>query len=229
MTVADQRQRILQIQAKHAAEDWAVANKIGYDGPVVQVPSGEAGVAALSTERREAHRAHLREALSDALGNPGEPDAVDDPDDHVSADLAARSAQICTACRGACCAGGGNHAFIGEDEIKRQLALHPQRKPEQLLTLWLKHLPETIIAGGCVYQGERGCTLPRKLRSDLCNTYHCSPLDAWRDHAVTGEPLTDALVIQRSYTQQQRTSGGHDAAIERVLHIDEHGVHLLDN
>lgn len=110
--------------------------------------------------------AAIQDEAPDDDGRFGPPDAVE------GRGLAA----ACATCRGWCCRQGGTHAFLKADRIRRLLRERPDLEPDDVPSLYEGHLGERHLQGGCVFQGETGCRLPRELRSDTCNEYFCPDL-----------------------------------------------------
>lgn len=82
----------------------------------------------------------------------------------------------CATCRGWCCRQGGTHAFLTADRIRRLLRERPDLDPDDVPALYEGYLGPRHLRGGCVFQGESGCRLPRELRGDTCNEYFCPDL-----------------------------------------------------
>jgi hypothetical protein len=82
---------------------------------------------------------------------------------------------VCTACRGGCCRAGGDHAFLDADSLMRVLDDGTVARAG-IVDLYLGHVPAAAMEGSCIFHGAAGCTLPRTLRGNLCNSFHCDPL-----------------------------------------------------
>jgi hypothetical protein len=82
----------------------------------------------------------------------------------------------CTLCAGYCCKGGGEHAYIDERDLARVRQAHPELGARAVVRLFIESVPFESHAGSCVFHGPQGCTLPRSLRSDVCNSYFCGAL-----------------------------------------------------
>ncbi|MEO1493171.1 MAG: hypothetical protein AAFV19_13535 [Pseudomonadota bacterium] len=92
----------------------------------------------------------------------------------VEDDQSALMDAACRLCRGQCCLSGYDaHAHLGVEDIRRYRRRKPDATPEEIKARYLTFLPEHRTGGGCYFQGEMGCTLPRPLRSELCNTFVC--------------------------------------------------------
>ena len=89
-------------------------------------------------------------------------------------------ALACSICRGGCCK-GKEHAFLKKDTILRYLSMHPDYNFGQVLDAYMARLPENSFEGSCVNHAQTGCTLPRHMRSSVCNDYLCERLSKLRD------------------------------------------------
>jgi len=166
----------------------APARPVPPDAFVVVLPANPAGVTRLPEERKAAIVEHVREralAAIEAIGDPAaaspdpaNPFAVYSVRDEDRATLGA----ACATCRGRCCLTGKEHAYITRATMKRFLENNPGAGAEQAAELYARHLPESSYEGGCVFQGPAGCTLPRELRSDTCNTFLCPALLTLKAH-----------------------------------------------
>ena len=94
----------------------------------------------------------------------------------------------CASCRGSCCIRGyGQMAFVKVGTIQGFRRAEPGLTQEAILARYAAHFPEESSAGGCIFQGPLGCTLPRSFRAGICNTYHCELLDALIEEARGAE------------------------------------------
>lgn len=153
------------------------------------VPSNPARPVALDPSAVSDFRGHLRRVLDDLVSSgPGRSVPASDAADAAGESAPAEAdalARACATCRGWCCRRGGSHAFLDVRSVDRVWRERPGASPAALEALYLEHLGATHLDGGCVFQGESGCRLPRSLRSDTCNTWLCPDLhrqrDRWRD------------------------------------------------
>jgi hypothetical protein len=83
---------------------------------------------------------------------------------------------VCALCRGHCCKGGGTHAYLDETTLARVRAARPEADARAIMRLYASAVAPEAFEDSCVFHGRDGCTLPRTLRSDLCNSYHCNGL-----------------------------------------------------
>ncbi|NNE52603.1 MAG: hypothetical protein HKN30_09400 [Sulfitobacter sp.] len=133
--------------------------------------------------RRRDFAAHLRAIIAESFSateQSGEPPAEpeDDPGykrrrGQEEPDPMALNA-ACIACQGDCCLQGGTrHAFLKKPHIDYVRWCAPEAEAEEILEIYLSHLPDQSISGSCLYHGEFGCTLPRGLRANICNSFQC--------------------------------------------------------
>jgi hypothetical protein len=82
----------------------------------------------------------------------------------------------CATCQGHCCRGGGEHAYLDERTMARVRRDNPDLDAAGVIALYVGALAETAYEGSCLFHGRKGCTLPKPLRAELCNTYYCNGL-----------------------------------------------------
>jgi hypothetical protein len=131
----------------------------------------------------------------------GEPDSsVYQPDD-ISPEASAIESPLfsagCRLCRGACCRTGADHAYLNIGLIRKFLSDHPELSEEQAVDAYLAHVPEFSLESSCIFHGERGCTLPREMRSDMCNRWLCPGLKQLRVTLENGAPPQFFLVAAK--------------------------------
>jgi hypothetical protein len=103
---------------------------------------------------------------------------------------AARAA--CMLCRGFCCKGGGEHAYLDERVMARVRQAQPELDARTVMRLYVERVPAIGYEGSCVFHGTKGCTLDRSLRSDVCNSYFCNGLGS---HVTGDGSAVDVMVI----------------------------------
>ncbi len=140
-------------------------------------------LAPVPAARREAHRAHLQ-ALADAAA-AGLPPPLAEP---APSTAAAQEGRLCGQCRGRCCAQGApTHAFTTLPQLVRWQQRAAGRTLQDAVDWYVAQVPPRHTRHGCVYQGPRGCVLPREDRADICNSYACDPLREMQQ-ALQDEP-----------------------------------------
>jgi hypothetical protein len=143
------------------------------------VPRSIVEMSFLPEERREEFTEHLDEIIAEAFDEEGElmleePEMFENRDEIEPADPMAVTL-TCIACRGHCCHNGADQqAFLTMEMIVYYRLRDPDVTPDEIREEYLAYLPELTQTDSCVYHGDMGCTLPRQLRADLCNTWRCS-------------------------------------------------------
>ncbi len=95
---------------------------------------------------------------------------------------------LCALCRGHCCALGlRGKAFLEPHDLRGWLDERPDATWADAVDHYLAFVPAEHLQGSCLFHGERGCTLPRERRSDVCNGFACDALEKWRD-VVAADP-----------------------------------------
>lgn len=125
----------------------------------------------------------------------------------------------CATCRGECCTAGGTHAFLRAESLLRVRAQlvsdGASPTPDTLEAAYAAYLPEHHYHASCVFHTPRGCTLPRAMRSDLCNRYLCGSLTQ----------LTRAL--ESTGHQAAYVAAADTVQLQRMSHVSAAGVRPL--
>ncbi|HEU4631582.1 MAG TPA: hypothetical protein VFS08_17640 [Gemmatimonadaceae bacterium] len=161
------------------------------------IPQFTGRLGRLPRRRRRFFRERLRELVEEAFapeaaGAAGGTGDVDDripPRPEPSPEAAAVLGAACTRCRGHCCRRGDTHAYLSTATIRRYRAAHPEQGPAEVLAAYEAHLAGRSYRGSCVFHGAHGCTLPREMRSNVCNRFFCEGLRDFTDALVPGEPV----------------------------------------
>jgi hypothetical protein len=155
---------------------------------VVIVPGFDATMQLMTQQRRDTLRTHLEEVLSEM------------PIELAEVSMAQRSTTTqqvlnaaCGTCRGYCCRKGGDSAYVKPDTIARVRLHHPGLSNEDVAATYLNAVPEISAAGSCIFHGKQGCTLPRGFRADICNDYHCPPLEDWMN-GESSRPVSFVII-----------------------------------
>jgi predicted nucleic acid-binding Zn ribbon protein len=154
--------------------------------PVVWIERHETRLVPLPAALRRDQAAHLRrlahqlaQAPRDAAAAPPPPACTEPP----PCDTTPLAPALCTFCAGRCCRhGAGTHGFVTAELLQRWLRRHPQATPADAAAAYLQRLPRHHVQGSCPHHGRSGCTLPREMRSDICNGYACDALRRLQDH-----------------------------------------------
>lgn len=178
-----------------AARDAAV-QALGPDGgdgaapddvPIAIVPRNEARMRRTSRQRHLRLAVHIRQLLMTMRDtSPDEDVGLLEQPDPLPVDQVRTVISVCTACGGGCCFQGGDHAFLRVRTMRDFVAKHPTLTDDEIVEAYVVHLPPRALHPGCVYQAAEGCTLPRSMRSAICNEYLCSGLRVALDAVQPG-------------------------------------------
>lgn len=184
------------------------------DGPaplVVWLQHHDPQTVAVSAADRARHRAHLERVLAENVVIDYDTLATPSADDSRP-----QGAQLCSHCRGRCCAHGAAwHAFIDLPLLQRWQQAHPGQSLDDAVEAYLSLLPPEHSEHGCVYQTAQGCVVPRELRADICNSFACAPLQQVQASAVA-DSQRPVLAL-----------GVGEHTIERVALITAQGMQAL--
>lgn len=144
--------------------------------PVAVVPALEARATRLPAWRRQAFAEHLAREIAIAVARGPSSAPPEETDPPPTPTERAAFAAACATCRGFCCRNGGERAYLSADRLQRHLAEHPEQGPDGVLAAYMQHVGPTTMKHSCVYHRATGCSLPRDMRSDTCNRFHCGPL-----------------------------------------------------
>lgn len=149
------------------------ADRLAPSIPHVAIEMQSDPVRPLPMSRRLQHRVHLH-----VLIEGGWDDArVDGPPPAYSEEEAPGLEDIsragCTACGGKCCRHGNAQAYVNHDSLRQFRHDQPHAGPDEFVDTYASRLATQTYEGSCVHHGEQGCTLPRALRSEICNRHYC--------------------------------------------------------
>ena len=172
------------------------------DNVTLRVPRNDRALVPMTAERVRRLRKHLLETLLawhrvQDLGGMASP--LPPAFDGFTAQVAQTA---CALCQGWCCKGGGEHAYLDERVIARVSQAMPELGRWSILRMYLARVPPSGYHGSCVFHGERGCTLDRSLRSDVCNNYFCGGLGSF---VTRGEPAEPVVVIAGEGEQMRKS------------------------
>jgi hypothetical protein len=156
------------------------------------VPRNDKPLVAISSKRLQRLREHLAAILTDMRNMTGLNSAAAPvrPEPTGFAALVAMSA--CSLCRGFCCHGGEDDAFLDYRAVAQVWLNSPGISDSELVRLYLDRVPEMVCYDSCIFHGKAGCTLDRSMRSDVCNVYYCGDLSAFMR---SGAPHAPTVVI----------------------------------
>lgn len=155
------------------------------DVDLLVLPGTDTAPHSPGLERRERFRSNIVAALKAVSADDAKPDS----------DTPAIAAQACAACRGMCCRHGGDRAYVDDGVVDKIRAQRPGLDDAGIVEFLMNAIPERTVADSCILHGERGCALPRELRSDVCNNFHCRPLWEWTRKVANEGAKPTAIVV----------------------------------
>jgi hypothetical protein len=171
----------------------AIANADDY--LLISIPYTNRRMTRLPRHRREAFRERLRSIIDDAYarraasGDEGPAKATQPVPESNGGEMSDVLSQGCARCRGNCCCGGGTDAYLRPERMVRYMNAHRPQSPVDVLEAYMSYVGERSIQNSCVYHGARGCTLPRDMRADICNTFFCEGLRDLQYRAPADGPV----------------------------------------
>jgi len=169
------------------------------DVALIVMPAFPIALTPPAPERRERFRAHIT-ALVEESSVPSE------AYDESRAPPAETLAWACGVCRGLCCRHAGNEAHLDDAALRRVRALRPELREADLVALYVNAVPERSVEHSCIVHGERGCTLPRELRSQTCNEFYCLPVREWEESEARRSEVRPVAMVVAEGAQLIRAS-----------------------
>jgi hypothetical protein len=170
---------------------------------VVSVPLNDKGLAPVTRARIRDLRMHLVESLR-AMRVMKHPERNASPLRDEPQGLAGTVARTaCGLCRGSCCKGGGEHAYLDERTMARVRQKHRELEAGAIIGLYVARIPAVGYRDSCIFHGADGCTLDRTLRSDVCNGYFCSALGRF---VTNPEAPAGVVVVARESGRTRRSA-----------------------
>lgn len=190
---------------------------------IVSVGTGDRPMTVLPPKRRAAFVAHLRQIAEEALANVEFKDVGEcrnslrlkhaDQLHKRLPEMAGQTGRICATCRGSCCLGGSDTAFLSSTMIKAQMSALTREEADKVIHNYLSRLPPQSISESCVYHTDTGCHLPSTLRSVVCNGYLCDALEHYQNQCDAEARIRPVLVISHKYIQFRKLETDHPAEV----------------
>jgi hypothetical protein len=179
------------------------------------LPSGPRRARPLALARRERYRAHLEAMAAEAAAITADAPAEGSCDTEVAATAAGSllPGQLCGLCGGGCCTRGADHAYVSAVTLRRFMDAQPHLAAGEVVAAYLARLTGATQAGSCINHTRAGCSLPREMRSDICNRFACAPL-AKVLTAQQGDPTVQVVLVLRRSSDHWRRA---DPALENKL------------
>jgi hypothetical protein len=158
------------------------------DSQPVMVPRNDKSLVSIEPERVQRLREHLIGVLHDlrkakhlrCLASPDWP--------QPSGFRALVACSACSLCKGWCCRNGHDDAFLDDRTLARVRLARPDATERALLRSYLDRVPPVAYRNSCIFHGQRGCTLDRSMRAEVCNTYYCGELGAFMNSGTDPGP-----------------------------------------
>lgn len=192
---------------------------------VTLVPYEGSDITPLPDRRRHAFVGHLRQIVMQAMRrrDAGEPPLKEHT--RLERGITPEQAELkvlgaaCSVCGGQCCNRGNTRAWLNVASFERLLKEHDPFKEmtaDEIVEHYLGFLPESSHEGSCVFHAAEGCTLPRDIRSSVCNEYFCAGIAELFNHLDKPEATTivasvsGAVIKRMAHFSSQRVEKSLD-------------------
>jgi hypothetical protein len=145
-----------------------------------------------SPDRVRRFRRHLVASLRDLRQAKRPERLIQSPVPSPQADAEPVLRAGCTACRGFCCLGGEEHAYLDERSMARVRRDRPDLTEGGVIAAYVAQIAKLSFRDSCLFHGEAGCTLRPDMRARLCDSFFCSPL---KDFLRSGVPAADVTIV----------------------------------
>ncbi|MCA9139178.1 MAG: hypothetical protein KDB00_20535 [Planctomycetales bacterium] len=215
---------------------------IQFRGPHVLgvLPSNDRKLTVLPTRRKTVFVDRLMRIIGEAAAvRFGNVELADDgvgyeESDNASDEHLAILGNGCALCRGHCCPQGSGHAFIHVDTIVKYMESNPGKRPRDVLQDYLSRIGSRTYEDSCVYHCEKGCSLPREMRSKVCNGYLCKGLSEVLYKLGEGSADQALVIAVSDYYPEKKTDpkrgttdrSGRQQGFVRAGLIDPSGLEL---
>ena len=186
------------------------------------LPSGPRRASPLAALRRKRYRTHLLQIIDEAAAFVGPVAPVT-----TAAGASAMPGGLCALCGGGCCTKGGNEAYLSAATMRRFMQAQPDLSKEQVAAAYLACVSGKTQAGSCINHTGQGCSLPKEMRSDICNRFSCDALDslqAAQRGRVGVEAVQAVLVVRRKQDHWNRAQPGLENAVTGLALLRETGA-----
>jgi Fe-S-cluster containining protein len=177
--ITEQKKMVTQVILEAAKKHLHEQGKRTVNDPIIAVlPANTNKLIKANKARHRAFLEHLSAIYKDVKAG----DSFSRPSYHSQRHPSEKEAvstslsKACGTCKGLCCGLGKTHAFQDYHSLALYLKSHPELTEEELLSQYKAELPNVSYQHACVFQGEKGCTLPSEMRSITCNNYQCEGL-----------------------------------------------------
>jgi hypothetical protein len=195
-----QRERDEALEKQATSLRHQAAGSFGIRKPgsflMAYIPASVSRITHLPARRRREFRDHLNQLIDQALASPAvEQDQVTISPTVQDVRSGAASAAACACCKGFCCQGGRRErAYLNVQTIQRYMMAHKDQGSRDVLAAYMSHVGDQTYQESCVYHRADGCSLPRDMRSDICNQFFCIGLREFRRSLPSTGPVRGFFV-----------------------------------
>jgi hypothetical protein len=188
------------------------------------IPSGPVRGRPLKVARKLRYLAHVRAMADQAAAlPPGAPVNNDDVDTADTGASSARPGRLCGYCGGGCCTLGSDHAYLSPPTLRRFMDAQPQLSIADVVAAYVERMPAAPRFASCINHTSIGCSLPRAMRSDICNNFACGALKQ-----LQGAPMEQVvLVVRRTQDLWRRDRPDRDNAVNGAAVLRDTGVRRM--
>ncbi len=189
------------------------------------LPHGPRRANRLGPLRRARYRAHLVDIIAEAsLIGAAPVSAIVVAAPTAAAPQSSLPGQLCAMCGGGCCTRGGEKAYLSAETMRRVMDARPELTPESVLAAYMERLSDKTQAGSCINHTRQGCSLPKEMRSDICNRFACESLAKLQAAQRGPEGVHTVLVVRRNQDHWHRNEQAVDNAITGLAAVREAGT-----
>ncbi len=187
------------------------------------LPSGPPRASRLAARRRERYRAHLLKIIDEAAGMAGAA-AMPAAAAPEAAGESALPGRLCALCGGGCCTHGGDEAYLSAATMRRFMDAQPGLSHEEVAAAYLGRVTDKTQTGSCINHTGQGCSLPKEMRSDICNRFSCESLARLQAAQRGPDAVHAVLIVRRKQDHWNRAKPGVDNAVTAHALLRETGV-----
>lgn len=207
---------------------------------VIKIPSGLKKIATPENIRIKKYSEHLSTIIQKAMENIINNTFTDDQNtgdikdkllilDHKFSKipkLKDMTDKLCGMCKGGCCPAGSDHAYLSVSTITQLIKTKPDLSVAEIRELYLSRVNSKTVIGACINQTRLGCSLPRDMRSNICNVYYCDSVKSYINDEAHMDAKHQKMVfaVQWSNTNWNRLDSSFDNEIVNSALINNTNV-----
>lgn len=220
-------QEALKRKADEVAENAAAFSALRKRVKVVSeplallLPTGPARASRVTAQRRARYLAHLVEITAEAKNLPAAQVAAVAPRAEGTSSM---PGSLCALCRGGCCTRGGEKAYLSAETMRRFMDAQPEFSSDAVVAAYLDRVTKRAQTGSCINHTAQGCSLPKEMRSDICNRFSCESLATLQAAQRAPEQVAVVIVVRRKQDHWRRAEPGMDNAVNALALLRETGA-----